>query len=149
MEPFKSTVSCIAKGDHNITATIKLYRDIEIKNERMPRLVIDRLYSAKKLPPRNKKIITVKLNCSTNKFDGIKCTINPSYSFNGDYIQHIKGIQTSFYNGFKEIDTRFEDIEKECIRALTSIHKLASTEDLKNINALIKIAIKKINKKQK
>ena len=133
----------------SLIATITVVRDIKVKNERMPRLTNGLLYSAKNLPPQNRKDIIVELQFGSEKTHGVKVTVKPSYTFNGPFTQYISGVKSTYWGGFKEVDDRVKDIVGECTRALTSIHKLATQKDLKELKSLIETTIPKADRQQK
>ena len=133
----------------SLIATITVVRNLNVKNERMPRLTRGLLYSAKNLPPQNQKDIEVEIHCGSSSTEGLKVVVRPSYSFTGDFSQHIAGVKNTWYGGFKEVDNRTKEIMSECTRALTGVHKLATQKDLKELKGLIEVAVPKIDRQLK
>lgn len=134
----------------NPVATIKLERDIVIKNESMPRLVVGQVYHAGNLPAQNHKTIVVKLQAGMDKYDGMKVVVEPSYSFNGPFSQYIRGVKSELgwerWNGYKDIDERHKDVMDNVTRALTAVHKLATKKDIDEVSKLVKLALVKLDK---
>jgi len=126
-------------------ATIILKRNIDIVNEPIPILIVDKLYSSKNVTPQNKRDITVTIDAGKTKMDMLRVSVTPNYSLDGLHFQYIKGVKTDHWHGEKETDDRVENIVKEYTNSLTKVYKLATEEELENLKPLVEEAIQKLD----
>ena len=133
--------------NNNPLAKIVIVRDRKIrKNEPMPPLEKDRLYDTRTLPPQNQQNIEIEIQGGVDKYDSLKIQVKPSYCLNGPYGQYLDGVKRSWSRGFVDKDERFDDLMRECTRALTGVHKLATKKDLSIIKPFILKALSKLDR---